>query len=104
MDPYVENVMNIFRYSQTRTSLFNKKLMIEFSTPAAEGELYTLYKATPVPLKIQNGLVLASITSIHFLLNEDQIKYYALSEKEMEKTIKEYYIKRDHISNICITT
>lgn len=87
MDPYAENTMNIFKYSHAKATLFNRKLMIELSTPAAEGESYTLFKATPIPLKTQNGLVLASIKSTHFLLNEDQTKYYALSERELENGI-----------------
>lgn len=87
MDPYAENTMNIFKYSRTKATLFNRKLMIELSTPAAEGESFTLFKTTLIPLKTQNGLVLASITSTHFLLNEDQTKYYALSEKELENGI-----------------
>lgn len=87
MDPYAENTMHIFKYSNTKATLFNRRLMIELSTPSAEVELFTLYKATPIPLRTQNGLVLASITSSYFLLNEDQTKYYALSKRELEDDI-----------------
>lgn len=83
MDPYAENTIHIFKYSNTKSTLFNRRLMIELSTPTTESEIFTLYKATPIPLKTQNGLVLASIASPYFLLNEDQTKYYPLSKKEL---------------------
>lgn len=83
MDPYAENTLHIFKYSNTTATLYNRRLMIELNTPTTESESFTLYKETPIPLKTQNGLVLTSITSSHFLLNEDQTKYYPLSETEL---------------------
>lgn len=85
LDPFNDSALQIYKYSRTQSTLFNRKLMIEISIPITEGEEYTLFKAVPIPIKTQYGQMLASVTSTFFLLNSDRTKYIALSEKQLNE-------------------
>lgn len=85
LDPFNENVVHIYSFCKTQSTLFNKKLMVEISIPIADREEYTLFKATPIPVKTQHGQMLATVSSTFFLLNSERTKYIALTEKQLKQ-------------------
>lgn len=79
-----EDIFHIFKFSTLRSTLFARKIMVEVNIPIAENEQYYLFKATPIPIRIELVNMVVSVNSNYFLLNWDNTKYIPMSRSQMD--------------------
>lgn len=83
INPNTEDAYHIFKYSGILSTIHEGKLLMEISIPIAEREKFRLYKATPIPMLVNQNYVITSIHSTYFLLNRDYTKYIPLDKKQL---------------------
>lgn len=83
---YAENPLNIFKFSTTRGSLYNSKLLIEIIIPKMDRESYTLYKVIPIPIH-SNGFMNIIIPSMEYvLLDQSTANFIPVTKNELSNT------------------
>lgn len=83
-----EAAMKIFKYATTAATKYKYRIMIEITIPVTSREKYTLYKATPIPIKINGFTLISKIETKYFLLNKDETKFINLEDKDLETGLK----------------
>lgn len=83
IDANTDNPYSIYRSTVIRTSLHNKRVLIELSIPILDREIFQIYEAIPIPSKLGNGLGTLKVTSQWFLTNTDKTKYIPISQEEL---------------------
>lgn len=84
IDPDHEDVFHIFKFTQIKSTLFARKILVEVTLPVTEREQHFLYKATPIPMQIGEHYWITSPLSNYFLLNWDRTKYIPMSQQQLD--------------------
>lgn len=79
-----ENPVRVFKFAKTSSALIENLLLIQITFPIAEREEYNLFKATPIPMELQNGRWIVTSTTPYFLMNDDHTKFIPLSKAEVD--------------------
>lgn len=79
-----EDVAHVYKYSDVRSTIHGHKIMIEISIPVMDRERFLLYKATPIPIQVNNSTMIASVYSNYFLMNDEQTKYIPMNQKQLD--------------------
>lgn len=79
-----EDVTHIFKFTEVKSTLHKHKIIIEIGIPIVERERCHLYKVIPIPIRINNTSVIASVHSNYFLMNEEQTKYIPMNQKQLD--------------------
>lgn len=83
IDPNTNNALLIFKSATFKSTLYNQRIIIKITIPIAEREQLFLYKATPIPILINETQFITTPLSPFFLLNTDQTKYIPISKKQL---------------------
>lgn len=78
-----ENTYHLYKVMTVRSTLINKKMLIEIGIPIVEDEKFKLFKAIPIPTSIFNNLVILQPNSKYFLANIENLEYIPLDEEEL---------------------
>lgn len=78
-----ESLYHIYKITSVRSTLINKKIMIEMSIPILEKDEFKLFKAIPIPIPFDNYFIIMEPSSKYFLLNSDNLQYIPLEEDEL---------------------
>lgn len=79
-----EDVFHIFRYSQTRSTLFRNNIIVEVTIPISENERLALFKATPIPTCINDTCIIPTVHSKYFLTNTEYSVYVPMDQKQLD--------------------
>lgn len=87
---YTENITHqqIFRLLQMAHisgQLSGRRIMIIIKFPILEREIYNLYKSTPVPLKLNNKIVLIRLESKALLMNSKGNKIIYIPQEDLQQ-------------------
>lgn len=83
IDPAEEDAMHIIKFSQVKTALHNRRILVEVAIPIAEREEFRLYKAIPIPIKLGSSQVITTAYSTFFLLNMERTKYIPMTQQQL---------------------
>lgn len=64
---HTENPLNIFKFSTTKTTIYENRLLIEITIPKMDRESYILYKIIPIPI-LAEGFLNIIIPSMEYIL------------------------------------
>lgn len=78
-----ESIYHIYKIISVRSTLINKRIMIEISIPILEKNQFHLFKAIPIPTLFNDYFIILEPTSKYFLLNTDRLEYLPLDEDEL---------------------
>lgn len=68
-------IYGIKNFVTTKATLYSEKIFLEIGIPVVERIYYSLYKAIPTPVKIENQFFILTPTSKYFLLNSIDTTY-----------------------------
>lgn len=83
-----EAAMKIFKYASTAAIKYGHRIMIEITIPITAREKYSLYKATAVPMKLNDFTLIAKLQTKYFLINTDDTKFIALGDEDLKRGLK----------------
>lgn len=87
IDIYLENPLNIYKYSSTSASIFDRRLMIEINIPRIDTDSYLAYEITTIPVTL-NGFPIIILPNMEYvLINQNTAEYIPLSKKEYDTGI-----------------
>lgn len=80
----IENESNyhIFRAASVHSALRDKLILMEIRIPILDSETFKLYRAIPIPTKIENEYAMIMPNSNLFLSNRDRTKYVPITKDE----------------------
>lgn len=90
IDVRSENPLSIFNFITTKTSLHGKRLYIEMTIPKVDVVSYNLFKIIPIPIYINNYIMIIIPTMEYVLIDEGQKSYTPISTKEVEDNLLQY--------------
>lgn len=82
---YKENPLSIFKYTSTRTSIFNKRLYIEIAIPKVDNEIYNLFKIIPIPIRVDDFLLIIIPSMDYVLIDENHKSFIPLTCEEVNE-------------------
>lgn len=77
-----DNPMTIFKYSTTRATLYNMRLLIEITIPRVDRELYVIYKIIPIPVMVNDFVKIIIPSMTHVLFDQQNAGFIPISEQE----------------------
>lgn len=83
-----EDILHIFRFTEIRTTLYEKILFMEIDMPIAERDDFQLFKVTPVPIRLQHNTIIIKTTANYFLISSDGRKYIPMDQREIDNGIR----------------
>lgn len=85
-----ENPLSIFNFITTKTSIHAKKLYIEMTIPRVDKDNYNLFKIIPIPIFINNYIMIIIPSMEYVLIDEGQKSFTPLSSKEVDDNLLQY--------------
>lgn len=92
----MESIYNIFKTASIHSVLKNNLVIIEIGLPIIEMEEFDIFRAIPVPTRVNNSFVTIMPSSNMFISNNEKTQYIPLSEQEFNDCMS-----RDSNSIIC---
>lgn len=83
-----DGVYGIFKTASIHSILRNNLVLIEISLPILELEEFEIYRAIPIPTKVNDKYVTILPSSDLFITNTEKTQYIPLSEQELKNCIK----------------
>lgn len=77
-----ENIYHIFKICQIKTTLINGTIILEMKIPTVADEVFTLVRATPIPMKTHESTELIQISNEMFCTNPERSVIIPFSQKE----------------------
>lgn len=75
--------INIFAYARLRAIKRGHRILIEINIPVTMRTKFNLWKATPIPFRINNYTMIVRPQTTFFLLDEHETQYIALRERDL---------------------
>lgn len=88
VDVAKEPIISIFGIATTKATKYGRKILIEITIPISMRTPFNMYKATPIPFKINKHTFMIRPRSTHFLISEDESKYIPITPTEIRLAIK----------------
>lgn len=85
-----ENPLSIFKYITIKTSTHEQKLYIEMTIPKVDRENYNLFKIIPIPIFINNYIMVIIPSMEYVLIDEGKKSFIPLSNKEVDDNLLQY--------------
>lgn len=79
-----ENIYHLFKITNVRATLYNKKILIELSIPIIEKTIYSLYKSIPIPTFFNGNYLIMKTKNTYFLANLEHYEYIPLDSDELQ--------------------
>lgn len=88
MDIGRENILHIFKYTIIRASKRNDRIILKLTIPIIKRDEFTLFKLTPVPIKLQNVTLIVKPVTIYFLLDKQERMFSEMTPDQIENGIR----------------
>lgn len=82
-----ESALNIFKFSTTRATLYEKKILIEINIPKVDMDTYTAFEMVPIPFRSGNMNVILIPSMSHVLINHASTDYIPITKSEFEGSL-----------------
>lgn len=80
---HTDNPLNIFKFSTTRASIYENRLLIEITIPKMDRELFTLYKVIPIPIFSEGFLNIIIPSMEYVLVDQSTANFIPITEDEI---------------------
>lgn len=99
IDLSTENIYELFKIMTVKTTVINNRLLIAIAIPITNTIKYDLYRAIPIPTRVNDGVVVIQPSTEYFLTNLKEDHFIPLSLMEYAKCVRK---TDNHI--ICVPT
>lgn len=77
-----ENIYEIFKISQIKTTIINNRLLIIATIPIINTVKYDLFRAIPIPTRVNDEAVTMHLSSEYFLINKPESHLIPITREE----------------------
>lgn len=88
VDVRKEDAARIFKYVNIKAALNRELMLLEVEIPIVRDEIYFLYRAFPIPVVVNDNVLIALPKTEYFLLNADRNRYIELTTEQVRKGMK----------------
>lgn len=85
IDLNTEDIFELLKMSMVKTTIVNNRLFIMITIPIVNTISYGLYRAIPIPTRVDNEIVTIQPSTDYFFMNENKSQYIPISVGEYAK-------------------
>lgn len=94
IDINTENIYELFRIMTVKTTIINNRLLIVITIPIVNVMTYDIFRAIPIPTRVNDDAVIIQPSSDYFLMNKKASHFIPLTSEEYAKCTRK---SNDHI-------